>query len=250
MQRFEDRAVLVTGAGAGIGQASAIRIAAEGGTVGCADINRSGVEDTVTQIKQAGGAAVAIHLDVADPESTRDAVKTLVEQYGKLNALCNIAGILRFDNTLDLDIEDFNRVIQVNLTGTLLMCQAAIPHLLKTKGSIVNMASTAAHGAHAWSAAYAASKGGVMAMSRSLAIEFGKQGLNVNTLSPASVQTAMSTNVELPEGADMSLLDKAMPFDGVFRPPSDVAGLIAFLASDDAVHINGIDVRIDGGMML
>ena len=250
MQRFDERVVLVTGAASGIGQATAFRIANEGGTVVCVDRQEEALNATVQKIREKGEKASAIVCDIADAESVKKCVQVAVENHGKLNALCNIAGVLRMHNTLDVSLEDWNSILQINLTGTFMMCQAAIPHLLETRGNIVNMTSTAALGAHAWCAAYAASKGGVMALTKTLTVEFGKLGLNANSVSPASVETPMSSNVEFPEGADLSLLDRCMPFDGVFRPPSDVASLIAFLASDDAVHINGIDIRIDGGMMV
>lgn len=250
MQRFDDKAVLITGAASGIGQASAHRIAAEGGRVACADIDAELAEATAAAIRENGGDAIGIACDVTDLDAIRHCVATTVEEYGKLDALCNIAGMLRFDKTEAVRLEDWNRVIQVNLTGTFFMSQAALPHLLDSEGYIVNMASTAAHGAHAWTAAYAASKGGVLAMTKTFAIEYGKRKLNANSISPANIETPMveKAHHQLPEGIDMSLLQKVVPFD-VSRPPSAVAGLVAFLASEDAVHLNGIDVRIDGGLM-
>ncbi|MDH3616481.1 MAG: SDR family oxidoreductase [Gammaproteobacteria bacterium] len=250
MQRFENKVVLITGAASGIGQASAYRIAEEGGKVACVDIAADAAEKTAATIRDNNGDAMAFACDISDCNSINNTVAKVVEHYGKLDALCNIAGMLRFDKTEDVTLEDWNRIIAVNLTGTFFMCQAALPHLIETEGYIVNMASTAAHGAHAWTAAYAASKGGVMAMTRTIAIEFGRRKVNANTISPASVETPMvdMARTQLPEGADMSLLQKVLPFDGN-RPPSVVASLVAFLASGDAVHINGIDVRIDGGLM-
>jgi NAD(P)-dependent dehydrogenase (short-subunit alcohol dehydrogenase family) len=252
MQRFADKVVLVTGAASGIGQATAFRVANEGATVVCVDRQEEALNATVQKIREQGEKAAAIVCDIADVESVKRCVQKAVEDHGKLNALCNIAGVLRMQNTLDVSLEDWNSILQINLTGTFMMCQAAIPQLLETRGNIVNMTSTAALGAHAWCAAYAASKGGVMALTKTLTVEFGKLGLNANSVSPASVKTPMSGsgNVTFPEGADLSLLDRCRPFDGVFRPPSDVASLVAFLASDEAVHINGIDIRIDGGMMV
>ncbi len=249
MNRFENRAVLVTGAASGIGKASALRIAAEGGSVACADIEMAAVEETAREIVDAGGEAFAMACDISDQGACRSSVESTVEKYGKLNALCNIAGILRFDNMLELEMEDFDRIIAVNLRGTFMMCQAALPHLIETKGSIVNMASTAALGAHAWTAAYSASKGGILSLTKCIAIEFGRRGVNANAICPASVETPMSSHVTLPEGADMTLLAKVLPFDGVNRPPSDVASAVAFLASDDGVHINGDYIRTDGGVM-
>jgi NAD(P)-dependent dehydrogenase (short-subunit alcohol dehydrogenase family) len=249
MGRFDGRVVLITGAGSGIGKASALRISSEGGTVVCVDINTEQVEAVADSIVANGGEALALTCDVSDQDSVKATVAAAVEKYGKLNALCNIAGMLRFDNTLELSLEDFDRVMKVNCYGVLMMCQQAIPHLLETKGFIVNMASTAALGSHAWTAAYSASKGAVLSLTKCIAIEYGLQGLNCNAICPGGIETPMVAGANLPEGADERLLTKIMLPDGYFAPPEDVAGVVAFLASDDANHIKGDFLRVDGGLM-
>ena len=128
------------------------------------------------------------------------------------------------------------------------MCQAALPHLLQSKGNIVNVASTAGLSGHPWMAAYASSKGGVLALTRTLAVEYGKQGLRANSVCPGSIKTAMHDQFKLPEGADAKLLERIMPLD-TFRGPDQAAALVAFLASHDAAHINGEDIRVDGGTL-
>lgn len=249
MGRFDDRVVLITGAGSGIGKASALRISSEGGTVVCVDINTEQVEVVADSIVASGGEAIALSCDVSDQDSVRATVAAAVEKYGKLNALCNIAGILRFDNTLDLSLQDFDRVMKVNCYSVLMMCQEAIPHLLETKGFIVNMASTAALGSHAWTAAYSASKGAVLSLTKCIAIEYSLLGLNCNAICPGGIETPMVAGANLPEGADERLLTKVMLPDGYFAPPEDVAGVVAFLASEDASHIKGDFLRVDGGLM-
>ena len=144
-------------------------------------------------------------------------------------------------------IEDID--IQTALTGTFFMCNFGLPMLLESKGCIVNVSSTAALGSHAWTAAYSASKGGISAFSKTLAVEYGLRGLNVNCVCPASIETPMSTSPNLPKDIDTRLLKKIMPVDGVNRSPDDIASTIAFLASEDAIHINGIDLRVDGGLL-
>jgi meso-butanediol dehydrogenase/(S,S)-butanediol dehydrogenase/diacetyl reductase len=129
------------------------------------------------------------------------------------------------------------------------MCSYALPLLLKSKGAIVNVSSSAALGSHAWTAAYSASKGGISAFSKTLAVEYGMEGLNVNCVCPASIETPMSTNPNMPKDIDTRLLKKIMPIDGVNRSPDEIASTIAFLASEDAIHINGIDLRVDGGLL-
>ncbi len=131
MQRFEDRVALVTGAAAGIGRATAVRIASESGRVVCVDVNEEAVENTAKEIRESGAKAIALAVDVSDPGAVKNAVDAAVIEYGQLDSLCNIAGILHFDNTLDLDLEKWHRILAVNLTGTFLMCQAALPALLE-----------------------------------------------------------------------------------------------------------------------
>jgi meso-butanediol dehydrogenase/(S,S)-butanediol dehydrogenase/diacetyl reductase len=129
------------------------------------------------------------------------------------------------------------------------MCREAIPHLIKTQGNIVNLASTAAMAAHPWTAAYSASKGGVLSLTYTLALEYGKQGVRVNAACPGAIKTPMRKTFQLPEGADPKLLERIMPFNG-FAPAEDAANLIVFLASAEARHITGTAVRVDGGMLM
>ena len=188
-------------------------------------------------------------LDISDLESSTNFFEEIQKSHKKLDALINIAGILRFDNSHEVQIEDWNKILNINLTGTFFMCSHALPMLLESKGAIVNVSSTAALGAHAWTAAYSASKGGISAFSKTLAVEYGMKGLNINCVCPASIETPMSTNPNMPADIDTRLLKKIMPLDGVNRSPDDIASTIAFLASDDAIHINGIDLRVDGGLL-
>ena len=146
MARFDDRVVLITGAGSGIGKASAQRIASEGGTVVCVDLQEEAVQQVADEIVASGGEACALSCDVSDQQSVKVTVAAAVQRYGKLHALCNIAGVLRFDNFHELTLEDFDRIMKVNCYGVFMMCQEAIPHLLETRGFIVNMSSTAALG--------------------------------------------------------------------------------------------------------
>ena len=181
--------------------------------------------------------------------STLADVKKFFKGLNKLDALINVAGILRFDNSHEVQIDDWEKILNVNLTGTFFMCSYALPLLLKSKGAIVNVSSSAALGSHAWTAAYSASKDGISAFSKTLAVEYGMEGLNVNCVCPASIETPMSTNPDMPKDIDTRLLKKIMPIDGVNRSPDEIASTIAFLASEDAIHINGIDLRVDGGLL-
>ena len=247
LKRFEDKTVLVTGAGSGIGKSTALRLDKEGATLIIVDINEEHLD--VTKKLLSNDQSSLMVLDISNLEDINQCFKSVKENYKKLDALINVAGILRFDNSHEVKIEDWNKILLVNLTGTFFMCNHALPMLLETQGFIVNVSSTAALGSHAWTAAYSASKGGISAFSKTLAVEYGTKGLNVNCVCPASIETPMSTNPALPADIDPRLLKKIMPIDGVNRSPDDVASTIAFLASSDAIHINGIDLRVDGGLL-
>ena len=243
MKRFKNKVVLVTGAGSGIGRSTALRMDAEGATLIIVDINKDELIETKSSLKNKESTA-----KVLDISALAD-VKKFFKGLNKLDALINVAGILRFDNSHEVQIDDWNKILDVNLTGTFFMCSYALPLLLKSKGAIVNVSSSAALGSHAWTAAYSASKGGISAFSKTLAVEYGMEGLNVNCVCPASIETPMSTNPDMPKDIDTRLLKKIMPIDGVNRSPNEIASTIAFLASQDAIHINGIDLRVDGGLL-
>jgi len=248
MRRFEDRVVLITGAASGIGRATALRLADEGARLLVCDVQAEALEETLKGVRDKGADAEALLCDVGDPEAVEATVRATLERFGQLHVLCNIAGILQFCHTHEYALEDWERILRVNLTGTFLMCRAAIPHLLETRGNIVNMSSTAALAGHPWTAAYAASKGGVLSFTRGLAIEYGKQGLRANSLCPGSVTTRIQEAFHVPEGADPKLVRRIMPLDE-FRGPEVVASTVAFVASDDAAHINGVEIRVDGATL-
>lgn len=248
MRRFEDKVVLVTGAGSGIGRGSALRIAAEGGSVFCVDLDRQGLEATAAEISAAGGEATTHPCDVSDEQQVIDCVAACVARYGSLYALVNMAGILRFDDSRELALDKWQRVLDINLTGTMLLCREALPHLVKTGGSIVNAASTAALAGLPCGAAYSASKGGVLAMTRSIAVDFAKQGVRANCVCPGDIKSGMTEDIEWPATMDFDLMPRIMSITGP-REPDAIAGVIAMLASEDAVHITGEDIRVDGGTL-
>jgi meso-butanediol dehydrogenase/(S,S)-butanediol dehydrogenase/diacetyl reductase len=142
----------------------------------------------------------------------------------------------------------WDQVLAINLTGTFTFCRAAIPALLDSRGNIVNVSSTAALAGAAWSAAYAASKGGVLALTRTIAVEYAKQGLRCNAVCPGSITTPITKDFGFPEGGDFKLVERMMAIDKP-RGPETVAAAIAYLASDDAAHVNGEDIRVDGGTL-
>jgi len=248
MQRLQGKVVMVTGAGSGIGKAGALRIAAEGGSVFCVDLNRDALEATVAEISAAGGEATAQACDVGNEASVNDCVQACIERYGSLHGLVNMAGILRFDDTEVLQTTQWQKVIDINLTGTMFLCRAALPHLVATRGSIVNAASTAALQGLPCGVAYSASKGGVLAMTRSIAVEYAKRGVRANCICPGDINTGMTDGIDFPKTMDFELMPRIMSLTGA-KPPEVVAGVIAMLVSDDGIHITGEDIRVDGGTL-
>ena len=222
MSRFEGRVALVSGAASGIGAAVAERLTGEGATV---------VRGDIAEVE--GG----VHLDVTDADSCAAAVAHI---------LANVAGVGGAAAIVDVDPDEWRRVIDINLTGTFLLSQAGVPALLESKGCIVNMGSVAGLRATPYNAAYCASKGGVVMLTRSMAIELAKAGVRVNAVCPASVDTPFLRNFVIPEGADMSLFARAASPMGRIIETGEVAAAVAYLASDDARTISGTTLVIDG----
>jgi len=246
-ERFRDRVVLVTGAAAGIGRATALRIASEGACVFATDIAAEGLEETEKQVSRAGGQLTSAPADISDEAHAQAIVAACVDRYGKLDALCNVAGVLYFEHFDRIPLERWRKVMSVNVDGTFLMCREAIPHLLETRGVIVNVGSTAGMMGLPYGAAYGASKGAVHAMTRAIAVEYTKRGVRANSVCPAGIDTAMM-QPSLPEGIDMKLLMRPDSLHGS-RPPEVVANLVAFLASPEAEHISGAEIRVDGAAL-
>jgi NAD(P)-dependent dehydrogenase (short-subunit alcohol dehydrogenase family) len=235
---------LVTGGGSGIGRATVHRLVDEGATVLAVDVSADGLTETASGASRTD-AVSTLAGDVSDPDTARVAVAAARDLGGRLDTLVNGAGILRFEHSHETRLETWNRILAVNLTGTFLFCQAAIPALLETRGAIVNIASTSSQFGHPWAAAYASSKGGVLALTHTLAVEYAKQGLRVNAVCPGSIQTPITDMFDLPAGADGKLLYRIMSPTGM-ADPAVVAAAIAYLGCDDSLHVNGEDLRIDG----
>ncbi|MFI8422839.1 SDR family NAD(P)-dependent oxidoreductase [Streptomyces sp. NPDC085479] len=258
LTRYEGRRALVTGGGSGIGQATVLRMLAEGGRVVAADISEDGLKDTTAKAGEAAERLTTVVVNVADEESVRAGVAAAVTALGGLDVLVNAAGVLRSSHTHETSLDSFEQVLRINLTGTFLMIREAIPALLEGDGSaVVNFSSTSAQFAHPYMAAYAASKGGIQSMTHALAAEYAKQGIRFTAVQPGSISSGMtdgsgasrqSMGPGLPADADMSLFMKLAPALGQgFAGPETVAGVVAMLASEDGTFITGTEIRIDGG---
>ena len=237
----------MTGAGSGLGRATAMLLASEGGKVAALDISQETAQKTVDEIGAAGGQATALRTDVSDPDSVATTMKEITAELGPPNTVCNVAGIGKFDHTVDVPFDDWQRILAVNLTGSFLMCQAALPYLLENGGNIVNVASTAGLMGQPYSAAYCASKGGVVQLTRALAVEYMERGVRINAVAPGGVDTPMINQFMPPADASKRLMAKLVTPMG-FVKPEQVAKVIAFLASDDGDYMTGAIVSVDGGL--
>lgn len=238
------KVALVTGAAGGLGRATAIALADAGARVCLVDFNAAGLAETAAMI---GGTAFVHATDLGQPETCPAVVAAAVAKFGRLDALCNVAGVLRLANSHEMPLADWNLVIAVNLTAPFLLCQAAIPHLLETKGAIVNVSSLAAHIGEAYAAAYCASKAGLSQMTKALAMEYMMQPIRINAISPGGMMTSMGADFVPPPGADMALLARYRPMRGLVAV-EDMARMIAYLASDAADGFHGADIRMDKGL--
>ncbi|MEM7141257.1 MAG: SDR family NAD(P)-dependent oxidoreductase [Actinomycetota bacterium] len=245
--RFAGKVAVVTGAASGIGKETALRLGAEGATVIASDISET-VDDVAASIVAAGGSATAIRSDVSRRDGAEAPIETALNDHGRLDVLCNIAGVLAAAHSDEIPDEQWERIIAVNLTGVFYTTRRALPALVESKGSIVMASSTSALSGHPWMTAYSASKGGVLAMTRTLAMEYARRGVRVNAVAPGGITTPMVGGLELPDDIDYSLFDRISPLDE-FRGPETVAAAICFLAAPEAAHINGEVLRVDGGTL-
>jgi NAD(P)-dependent dehydrogenase (short-subunit alcohol dehydrogenase family) len=240
------RTAFVTGASYGIGAACAISLARDGFDVAVSELKPETLEDTVGKIESAGARTLAVALDLRSQSSIEEAMGEVIGAFGQLDVLVNNAGVMLRKPVVEVTRSEWNALMDVNLTGTFFMCRAALPHLIASRGNIVNVASTAATHGQPYAGAYAASKGGVLALTKSIAIDYVKQGVRANAVLPCDIATPIFSQFQMPEGGDWKLVKRVMAPKGS-GTPADIAGVVAMLASDDAAHMTGAEIRVDGG---
>jgi NAD(P)-dependent dehydrogenase (short-subunit alcohol dehydrogenase family) len=242
--RFAGKVALVTGAGSGIGRAVAARLVAEGASVLGVDVDGDGLAAAEAAI---GGGLTVREADVGDPAACRSVVEECVADLGGLDVLGNVAGIFRAHHMVDATVDDYRRIMAVNIDAYFFLSQAAVPHLLERNGNIVNVASNSALQGIPYAVPYAISKGGVVQLTRALAVEFLKRPLRVNAIAPAGTNTNIATAATFPADMDPDLVGRMAGLRGMAEP-EEVAGVFAFLASGEARSITGAVYTIDNGL--
>lgn len=243
--RFADKVALVTGASRGIGRAVASRLAREGAEVVLAARDRGRLEALAAALAEQGARARVAVMDVADTASVEAAARELLDAYGRIPLLVNNAGITRDTLLLRMKEEDWRAVIETNLTGLYRVCRAFVPGMVRARyGRIVNISSVVARLGNAGQSNYAAAKAGIEGFTRSLARELASRGITVNCVAPGFIETDMTRDIAAP--ARERLLAQ-IPL-GRLGTPEDVAGVVAFLLSDEAAYVTGVTVSVDGGM--
>ncbi|MBI4241336.1 MAG: SDR family oxidoreductase [Candidatus Rokubacteria bacterium] len=237
---------LITGAASGMGRAASLMFAREGARLACADLNLAGVERVASDIAGAGGEAIPCPLDIASRTSARAAVERTVRRFGRLDFLVNYAGVWDGRNIADIEDEHWDRVLDVNLKGAFLICQAATPVMIEQRyGRIVLIGSIAARvGGEMGGPHYAASKGGVISLGRALARRLGKYNITVNTINPGPVESEMTAGWS----AEAKMAMARMTPLGRIGVPDDIVSATLFLVSDLSGWLTGETLEVNGGI--
>jgi NAD(P)-dependent dehydrogenase (short-subunit alcohol dehydrogenase family) len=252
-KRFAGKTVIVTGAASGIGRATAMRFAEEGASLILGDIDAAGLQDVTGRLRaEHGGQAKAVPFDAADPGSCRGLVEAAVAEGGRLDVLCNIAGIYDRARFTEVDDATWRRLFAVNLDSVFYLTRASLPHLVRSKGNVVNISSIAALSGLAYAAAYAAAKAAIIALTKSLAAEYAEHGVRVNVICPGGVDTAIGRGVKPIQDPNPLLLQRLAPKLGnpaAKGRPEDIAAAFTYLASKEARYVSGSVFVVDGAQL-
>jgi len=244
MNRFEGKVVIVTGASSGIGAGTARRFLREGAFVTLNGRREQKLHETIAGFD---AAKSLVHAgDVSDEGYVKHLVEDTVTKFGKLDVLVNNAGMAIFGPFAQTTTQDWRKLMATDLDSVYFACREALPHLLKTKGSIINLSSASGLGGDWGLSAYNAAKGAITNFTRALALEYGSRGVRINAVAPSLTSTEATADIEKSEAVMAAFLDR-LPI-GRAATPDNIAGVIAFLASEDAAFINGVILPVDGGL--
>ncbi|HEV2284370.1 MAG TPA: SDR family NAD(P)-dependent oxidoreductase [bacterium] len=257
MRGLQDKVAIVTGGGQGIGRAIVLRLAQEGTEVVIADLNPATASAVAEEVQAAGRSAVAVRADVARAKDRRALVDAALAKFGKIDILVNNAGIVRVSDPLEITEDEWDLIQTVNVKGTYFTCQAVLPHMLERgAGRIVNLASIAAKAGSTAFIHYNVSKAGVVALTRNLAVAYGKRGITVNCVCPGIVDTEMWAKIDREAAPLMGLQPGEFTRSrvgaialGRMETPEEVGDAVAFLCSDDARYITGQAINVEGGLI-
>ncbi len=253
-RRFANKVIVITGAGSGIGRTAALAFAREGGSVVIGDINERDGAETARQILDSGGYATAVPCDVRKPEEVQALIARAVADFGGVDVLYNNAGVVRYGTVEELSVEDWDFQLDINLKGTFLTCKYAIPQMRQRGGgAIVNTASVQAFASQKTVPAYAASKGGVVSLTTTIALDHADDNIRCNCIAPGTIRTPMvdqAADTFGPDDPEAAIAEwgRLHPLGRVGKP-EEVANLVLFLASDEAAFCTGGCYRVDGGLL-
>ncbi len=247
--KLKGRIAVITGSGAGVGRAAALEFAKQGARVVVADINLEGATETVKQIAASEGIALAVQTDVSEPQSVQSLVQETITAFSQVDVLLNNAAIQINKTIADTTVEEWDREMAVNLGGVFLCSKFFLPHLRKTKGSIINMASVNGFFVEPMCAGYCATKGAIIALTKAMAIDHGREGIRVNCICPGYIDAGLAWGYFESQPDPAAARHAAGKLHALCRigRPEEVAGVAVFLASDDASFMTGSTVVVDGG---
>jgi NAD(P)-dependent dehydrogenase (short-subunit alcohol dehydrogenase family) len=244
---MKGKAALVTGAGSGLGRATAAALARAQADLCVVDIDAPALEESAATLRSLGARVLVKATDLSQRDNCLGAVAAAIGEFGRLDALCNVAGIIVMCNAHEMRAVDYERTIAVNLSAPFYLMQAAIPHLLISQGAVVNVTSSAAFVGEAYAAAYCATKAGLNHMTKALAMEYVHKPIRFNAVAPGGMATNIARDLKMPEGVDRALIKRYSGLRGLVEV-DDVAEMIAFLASDAGRSYHGACISIDRGV--